>query len=249
MRRSRPAPGADPDFPVLDLDHRIQFPPPGEVSGTQPALHGANLSPGVLLSAYEQGYFPWYSEGEPLWWWSPDPRFGLKPHECHCSSSMARVIRTGNFEIRFDTAFRTVMEGCSSACRPGQDGTWITEAMIQGYTELHEAGIAHSVETWQDNILVGGLYGVQNGRVFSGESMFARVSNASKMAFLALCAVLREDGYIHLDSQVHTDHVESLGGYELERKDYLAILARGHEFPLPWGTWRDRDFTPGALMN
>lgn len=247
MRQPNPPLGPDPDFPVLNFEHRVQFPDAKTVSGKRPALHGANLSPGVLLSAYEQGYFPWYSQGEPLWWWSPDPRFGMAPQNCHCSTSMAKILRKGCFEIRFDTAFTAVMENCASVYRHGQDGTWITEEMIAAYTALHEAGIAHSVETWQDGKLLGGLYGVQNGRIFSGESMFSLVPNASKAAFITLCKILVADGYVHLDSQVHTSHVESLGGTQLSRRKYLEILALAHESPLPIGTWQGRSPNPGSI--
>jgi len=240
VKRSRVPVGPDPAFAQIDIHDRIAFPDAHNVSGDQPALWGANLSPGVLLSAYEQGFFPWYAEGEPLWWWSPDPRFVLFLEELHVSTSMRKVLRQQRFDIRFDTAFPEVMHGCSTAPRHGQNGTWITSDMINAYVYLHKQGYAHSAEAWQNGELVGGCYGVAVGNMFFGESMFAKVPDASKAAFLTLARNLKEWGVPLVDSQVHTNHLESLGAREIPRAAYLDILNVQKEGQTLYGQWKDR---------
>jgi leucyl/phenylalanyl-tRNA--protein transferase len=185
---------------------------------------GGNLSPGMLLSAYEQGIFPWYSEKEPLLWHSPDPRFVLFPEKLHVSQSMKKVLKRGDFEIALDRDFPGVITACSLAPRPGQDGTWITGDVIAAYTELHRLGWAHSSEAYAEGELAGGCYGIRLGNVFFGESMFAKKPNASKAAFLSLARFLFDDGVIFIDCQVHTDHLESLGAEEIGRKDFFKLL-------------------------
>lgn len=184
---------------------------------------GSNLNPARLLEAYRAGIFPWFSPGEPVLWWSPDPRMVLLPDEFKLSKSLAKVLRSNRFEVRTNTAFEAVMRACA-APRDGQRGTWIDEQMIKAYCELHHLGHAHSVETWLDGKLVGGLYGVEIGRMFHGESMFSQVSNASKIA-LAHLALQAEGGesakYGLIDCQMHTPHLASLGARLMPREEFI----------------------------
>ncbi len=232
----------DDGFPVLAETDHFEF-PPKEDDGTTLIAWGGNLSPGMLLSAYEQGVFPWFSPGEPVLWHSPDPRFVIFPDSLVVSSSMRKVLRQGRFEISFDREVPAVIEACASIDRPGQDGTWIGPAIREGYGALAHAGWVHSAEAWQDGELVGGCYGMRLGRVFYGESMFARRPNASKAAFLTLAQALFEDGCILIDCQVHTDHLESLGGKHIDLSRFLALLAAGdarRDSPLSRrGSWKD----------
>ncbi|MDR1220577.1 MAG: leucyl/phenylalanyl-tRNA--protein transferase [Treponema sp.] len=215
--------GPDPDFPYLSEHERFSFPLPENSEGDIIAI-GGNLSPGMLLSAYEQGIFPWYNEEDPILWQSPDPRFVIFPETLRVSESMKKVLKKKQFDVYFDKDFAGVIKNCASARRPGQDGTWITSDMIDAYITLHELGFAHSAESYAHGELAGGCYGVWLGGVFFGESMFAAVSNASKAAFLTLAQFLFERGAAFIDSQVHTNHVESLGGREISRADYLELL-------------------------
>jgi len=178
----------------------------------------------MLLSAYEQGLFPWYSDGEPIVWHSPDPRFVIFPGKLHVSSSMEKVLRQGQFTVTFDRDFPGVIGACSKAERPGQGGTWITQDMIAAYTELHRLGRAHSAEAYFQGKLSGGCYGIRLGNAFFGESMFTRKTNASKAAFLTLARYLFDDGVRFIDCQQHTRHLESLGGEDIGRKEFIALL-------------------------
>jgi leucyl/phenylalanyl-tRNA--protein transferase len=216
-------PGPDPDFPYLSQDDRFRFPPAAEARNSIVAV-GGNLSPGMLLSAYEQGIFPWYNPEDPILWQSPDPRCVLFPEKLRVSSSMRKILRQGKFTVTIDRDFPAVIQACASVERPGQDGTWISGDIITAYTELHRLGWAHSAESWLDGDLVGGCYGIRMGRAFFGESMFARRPNASKAAFLTLARTLFEDGIAFIDCQVPTDHLSSLGGEEMSRKDFLRLL-------------------------
>ncbi|GHV76432.1 leucyl/phenylalanyl-tRNA--protein transferase [Spirochaetia bacterium] len=221
-------PGPDPQFPYLTEHHRFDFPPPEESSDWIIAV-GGNLSPGMLLSAYEQGLFPWYNQEDPVLWQSPDPRFVIFPEKLHISKSMEKVFRQGTFTFALDRDFSGVIRGCGEADRPGRNGlqsagTWITGDIITAYEELHRLGWAHSAESYRDGELVGGCYGVRLGNAFVGESMFARAPNASKAAFLRLAKILFADGVSFIDCQVHTDHLESLGGVEIGRREYLERL-------------------------
>jgi leucyl/phenylalanyl-tRNA--protein transferase len=216
--------GPDPDFPYFDENQRYVFPDPNTVPGSVIAV-GGNFSPGMLLSAYEQGIFPWYNPEDPILWQSPDPRFVIFPETLHVSASMRKLLRRNSFEISFDRDFAGVIRGCAEADRPGQDGTWITEDIIAGYTELHRLGYVHSAESRRDGKLLGGCYGVLVGRVFCGESMFAKAPNASKAAFLSLAKRLfEEQGVLFIDCQIPTDHLRSLGGQEISRHDFLPLL-------------------------
>jgi leucyl/phenylalanyl-tRNA--protein transferase len=218
-------PGPDPDFPYLSEYDRFSFPPPEKWDDWIVAV-GGNLSPGMLLSAYEQGIFPWYNPGDPILWQSPDPRLVIFPEKLHISASMGKILNRGEFEISFDRDFAGVIRGCSEADRPGQDGTWISADIIAAYTGLHRLGWAHSAEARQDGALAGGCYGVRLGGAFFGESMFAKKSNASKAAFLTLAKRLFSDGVRFIDCQVHTSHLASLGGEELSRPDFLTLLKK-----------------------
>lgn len=197
---------------------------------------GGGLAVSRLLDAYSRGCFPWFNEGEPVLWWSPDPRMILVPDELHVSRSLIKRIRHGGFTVRADTAFRQVMTACA-APRPGQSGTWITDEMIAAYGALHDSGAAHSIETWMDADLVGGLYGVAIGRAFFGESMFARVTDASKIAFVHLVAQLQLWAFGVVDCQMNTAHLAAFGAHEIPRTSFLALIrtqiARDAP-PVPW---------------
>ena len=188
---------------------------------------GGDLSLERLVTAYALGIFPWYSEGQPILWWSPDPRMVLQPDEIKISRSLAKKIRKQSFNISFDNAFHDVISACSQPrLEQGveQSETWILDEMIDAYVNLHNAGYAHSVECWQDNKLVGGLYGIAIGKVFFGESMFSRVSDASKIAFVYLCMQLEKWGFQLIDCQVYTAHLESLGAGLIPRETFTSLL-------------------------
>lgn len=186
---------------------------------------GGDLSPERLVDAYSRGVFPWFGEDDPLLWWSPDPRMVLFASELHVSRSLRKVIRSGRFTVTFDTAFSDVMRGCAEP-RDGQDGTWITPAMVQAYERLAMLGYAHSVEAWADDALAGGLYGVAIGRMFFGESMFTRRSDASKVAFVCLVRHLQRWGFPMIDCQMSTAHLATLGAREVRRADFLREVGR-----------------------
>ncbi|MDR1024508.1 MAG: leucyl/phenylalanyl-tRNA--protein transferase [Treponema sp.] len=228
----RYSPGPDPSFPYLDADRRYRFPDPASAQGDIIAI-GGNLSPGMLLSAYEQGIFPWYNPEDPLIWQSPDPRFVIFPENLHISASMEKILRQGKFSVSFNRDFLGVIRGCAAIDRPGQGGTWISRDIIEAYTELHHLGWAHSAESWQDGELAGGCYGIRLGSIFCGESMFARRSNASKAAFLSLAQYLFDDGVRFIDCQVPTEHLRSLGGRELDRPEFLALLKETLQYQAP----------------
>ena len=187
---------------------------------------GADLSPTRLLDAYCQGIFPWGTlDAQPLWY-CPDPRMVLFPPEIHITRSLRQTLRRGQYQIRLDSAFATVIAACSSSPRPGQDGTWISPDMLAAYCHLHELGWAHSVETWVDDKLVGGLYGLAIGGMFFGESMFSRQTNGSKIAFAHLCRFLCAQGFGMIDCQMHTNHLASLGAREIPRREFSERLIR-----------------------
>lgn len=198
---------------------------------------GGDLSPKRLLDAYSRGIFPWFNEGEPILWWSPNPRMVLFPAELRISRSLRKTLNRHAFEVRADTAFRQVMEGCA-APRRGQGGTWITPAMIRAYTQLHELGFAHSVETWVEGRLTGGLYGVALGKVFFGESMFSRQSDASKIALAHLVRQLSRWGVKMIDCQMKTSHLASLGAREIPREEFIRKLEQWANLPGKIGKWR-----------
>ncbi|MBL8968016.1 MAG: leucyl/phenylalanyl-tRNA--protein transferase [Spirochaetaceae bacterium] len=238
MRRRR---GEEAPFPYFGPEDYFAFPDPRGAEPPGIVCTGGNLSPGLLLSAYQQGIFPWFSEGEPILWWSPDPRFVLFPDELHVSDTMRKIMRrlerSGEAELSLDRDFPAVIRACSSSPRPGQDGTWISEDMIAAYCRLHDLGLAHSAEIRLDGELVGGLYGVSLGSVFFGESMFSRVPDASKAVFIPLVLRLKEEGFTLVDSQVYTDHLAGLGAVEIPRDEYLSLLAAALAAPTKRGGW------------
>jgi leucyl/phenylalanyl-tRNA--protein transferase len=206
---------------IFRLDERLIFPKPDLAEPDGLLAVGGDLSTERLLLAYQNGIFPWYSDDTPILWYSPHERFVLYPDELKISKSMRQVLRSGKLSVTVDTCFNDVITACSTAPREGQDGTWIVPDMIAAYNRLHLEGYAHSVEVWQDHKLVGGLYGVHVGDVFCGESMFSRVSNASKTALIYLC---NTGLYKLIDCQVHTDHLESMGARMISRQQYMDVL-------------------------
>jgi len=215
--------GPDPDFPYLDENEYFSFSEPQTWDDNIVAI-GGNLSPGMLLSAYEQGVFPWYNPDEPVIWQSPDPRCLIFPDNLRVSSSMKKILDKHIYEIKFDTNFEGVIKGCAEIKREHQDGTWISDDIIRSYVELHNLGWAHSAEAWHDGELAGGCYGIIMSKVFVGESMFAKKPNASKAAFLTFAQKLFKNGLAFVDCQVPTNHLLSLGGEEMSRENYLELL-------------------------
>ncbi len=203
---------------------------------------GGDLSPARLLNAYRQGIFPWYSDGEPILWWSPNPRAVLFPEQLKISRSLRKTLRKAPFRVTLDSAFAQVIEACSESRLEkdgSESGTWITEEMKQAYIDLHRIGFAHSVECWDGEELVGGLYGVSMGKVFYGESMFARRSDASKVGFVHLVRQLIEWEFALIDCQVHTDHLASLGAVDIPREAFLELLDRHCDpFEIHQGQWQ-----------
>jgi leucyl/phenylalanyl-tRNA--protein transferase len=199
---------------------------------------GGDLSPRRLVEAYRRGIFPWYSDGLPILWHCPDPRFVLVPKQLHVPKSLEKQLKRGHFEIRLDTAFEQVIDACAKTRRPGQRGTWITREMRAAYVKLHEMGLAHSAEAWREGQLQGGLYGVSLGGVFYGESMFARAPDASKVAFVTLVRHLLEHGIELIDCQQETEHLARFGAEQWERSRFIAFVSRLVENPNYPGPWR-----------
>jgi leucyl/phenylalanyl-tRNA--protein transferase len=206
------------------LSSALFFPPIDQASRDGILAIGGDLSPERLQLAYKSGIFPWFEDGEPIIWWSPNPRMVLFLDELIVSKSMRNILNRDSFKVTFNQDFRAVISNCQKIKRDGQNGTWITNEMIDAYCNLHELGIAKSVEVWQNDTLVGGLYGIDLGHVFCGESMFSKVSNASKVAFIALVNQLKKEEYKLLDCQVYNPHLESLGCREIKRDDFMKIL-------------------------
>jgi leucyl/phenylalanyl-tRNA--protein transferase len=206
------------------LNHRLLFPDVEKADDDGLLAVGGDLSPERLLLAYKNGIFPWFNEDSMILWWSPDPRMVLFPNKIKISKSMAQVIKSNKFRITWNTQFEEVVNACSAIKRKGQAGTWITTEMKSAYLKLHQMGIAKSIEVWENDNLVGGLYGIDLGNVFCGESMFSRKSNASKFAFISLAKELQQKEYKLIDCQVYTAHLESLGAEEIPRKQFIKIL-------------------------
>jgi len=223
-------------MPLFTLNTKTDF-PPVERAGSEGLLAvGGDLSPRRLLRAYGRGIFPWFSDSEPILWWSPDPRFVLIPSEVHVPRSAKKIMDKKIFRLTFDRAFNDVIAGCAQP-RPDQVGTWITENMRQAYVRLHELGYAHSLEAWRDGKLAGGLYGIALGRCFFAESMFHLQSNASKVVFFALARVLQKKGFILIDCQIHSPHLAAWGARSMSRRQYLEWLRKGLVFRTLRGDW------------
>ncbi|MFT5262445.1 MAG: leucyl/phenylalanyl-tRNA--protein transferase [Polaribacter sp.] len=221
----------------LSTDH-LQFPPPELADNNGMLAVGGDLSPERLLLAYRQGIFPWFNPEDPIVWWSPDPRFVLYPDDLKVHKSMRPYFNQQKFRVTYDQNFETVMRHCQEARRKGQyGGTWITESMLEAYVNLHELGYAHSVEVWEREILVGGLYGLALGKVFFGESMFAKASNASKFGFISLVQGLTKEGYNLIDCQQQTKHLASLGAKAISRKLFMETLRQNEMEVWTKGKW------------
>lgn len=236
-------------MPVYRIPEEHVFPHPSLAEPDGLLGVGGDLHPGRLLLGYANGIFPWYSQGQPILWFSPDPRFVLFPEELKVGRSLRKIIRRGDYEIRMDTAFDQVLAGCKARQRPGQHGTWITDEMERAFQDLHMLGFAHSTEAWKDGELVGGLYGVGLGRLYSGESMFALAPDASKVAFTWLARQLRARDYALIDCQVHTAHLERFGARNIPRRRYLEIVRDLVAEVRPAEPWHfDPGFDPLATL-
>jgi leucyl/phenylalanyl-tRNA---protein transferase len=223
-------------MPVFRLDDRLVFPPVEHAEDGLLAL-GGDLRPERLLLAYSKGIFPWYAENLPILWHSPDPRMVMTTDDLVVQRSLRKAIKKQPYRLTMDTAFDQVLEGCSQVPRPNQNGTWLIPEMVKAYTTLHALGFAHSIEAWQGDTLVGGLYGVSLGAAFFGESMFARAPDASKIAYVAAVRQLDAWGIRLIDCQVHTEHLERFGAYEIARSDYLELLEAALDEPTRRGKW------------
>ncbi len=224
-------------MPVFRLTEEIVFPPPELAEDDGLLAVGGDLGLKRLILAYSMGIFPWYSDDSPILWWSPDPRLVLFPEDLKVSRSLRQTIKKGTYRITFDHAFERVIRGCAESRRKDENGTWITEEMIGAYCRLHDEGVAHSVESWADGELAGGLYGVALGRVFYGESMFARKSDASKVAFVKLVERLIKWKFRIIDCQVTTRHLISLGAKEIPRSEFLKMVKKALKVRTPQGKW------------
>ncbi len=224
-------------MPVFRLSERISFPPPHFADPNGLLAVGGDLSEKRLLLAYRMGIFPWFSEGDPILWWSPDPRLVLYPREIRISRRLGRTIRQGKFTVTSDTVFEQVIDACARTRTDNDQETWIVDEMIAAYNRLFLRGYAHSVEVWHDGELAGGLYGVSLGGCFFGESMFTRIANASKIALAALCAHLSKGAFDMIDCQVPTAHLKRLGAREIPRKQFLSALARSMKRSDITGRW------------
>lgn len=222
---------------VYLLSDALAFPDPRLADEDGLLAVGGDLSVERILLAYAHGIFPWSSEGEPLLWWSPAPRMVLPPAEIHVGRSLAKTIRRAPYRLTMDTAFEAVMRGCADVQRPGQSGTWITAELLASMIALHRAGVAHSVEAWEGDDLVGGLYGLALGSIFCGESMFARRPDASKVAFVALARRLAAWGFHLIDCQQSTPHLRRFGAREIDREAFLAGLHACVRAPWRLGAW------------
>ena len=224
-------------MPVYRLIDELIFPPPDHAGPDGLLAVGGDLSSERLLLAYKLGIFPWYSEGQPILWWSPDPRLVLDLENFHISRRLRQILKKGVFKVTFDNAFESVIRACATAPRRGQEGTWITPEMQAAYIRLHRQGFAHSAESWLEGELVGGIYGVSLGRCFFGESMFSYKSNASKAALATLVHRLKAWGFHMIDAQVTTEHLLSLGAKEIPRSLFLKRLEKTLGFPTKKGKW------------
>ena len=219
-------------MPLFALDKELIFPPVHLAEPDGLLAMGGDLSTDRILLAYRSGIFPWY-EGDTILWWSPDPRFVLFPDELKVSKSIKPLLNSNRFTFTTNKAFKQVIHYCKETKRPGQEGTWITIEVEKAYCKMHELGHAHSAEVWKNGELVGGLYGIKLGKVFFGESMFSKVSNASKIAFIKYIQQLKDEGIELIDCQVYTEYLESLGARMIDRKDFILLLNNLSASPSP----------------
>ena len=229
----------DEEYLIPPLRRDLVFPDPRYAATEGLLAYGGDLSPNRLLTAYRKGIFPWYSAGDPILWWSPDPRMLLYPEQFKVSKSFRRILRNGGFSVSFDQAFEEVIRYCGTVPREGQKGTWLLDEMQEAYIELHRMGFAHSVEVYLEGVLTGGLYGVAMGKAFFGESMFSLKSNASKVAFKALSDVLGLRGYDFIDCQVSNAHLERMGAVPVSRDSFLDQLEESLQKESDLGSWQD----------
>lgn len=226
-------------MPIFLLSDDLHFPSPSNADPEGLLAIGGDLSPERLVMAYSNGVFPWYSQGDPILWWSPEQRMVIRPEEFEPSRSLKRSYKKSGLRISMDEAYLSVMRHCSDIPRRGQDGTWITGEMITAYNNLYEVGVGHSVECWDGDQLVGGLYGLSLGNCFFGESMFSKQSDASKIAFWALMRYAESVGIEFIDCQLHNDHLERLGAYTIEREDYMKWLYKALEAETRQNSWTE----------
>ncbi len=224
-------------MPIYGLTDEIVFPPPDHAEPDGLLAVGGDLSAERLLLAYRLGIFPWYSDGQPILWWSPDPRIILEPGEFHISRRLGQTLKKGIFKVTFDRAFTEVIRACAASPRKGQHGTWITTEMMEAYICLHQMGFAHSAESWLNGELVGGIYGISLGRCFFGESMFFSQTNASKVALATLVQQLITWDFHMIDAQVTTEHLIRLGAKEIPRHIFLERLEIALRYPTLKGSW------------
>lgn len=224
-------------MPVFQLSDKIEFPPPYLASKAGLLAVGGDLSQERLLLAYRMGIFPWYSDGEPILWWSPDPRLVLYPKKIRISKTLKKIIKKDKFQLSIDTAFDQVVNSCAQIRIEKNEGTWIVQEMIDAYCRLHAAGFAHSVEAWYQGELAGGIYGVSMGKCFFGESMFSRISNASSVTLIKLVEYLRALSFDMLDCQLTTAHLIRFGAREIPRDVFLKQLKKSLEAPTRQGRW------------
>ena len=229
-------------MPVYLLSQALTFPSPEDADEDGLLAIGGDLSLERLVLAYSMGVFPWYSENDPIMWWSPDPRMVIEPETFKPSRSLKKLQAKGHYRISMDEAFEAVIQNCSHISRREQDGTWITNEMTKAYVSLHHYGVAHSIECWDDDKLVGGLYGLSFGDCFFGESMFSKQSNVSKLAFWALMDYTQAVGITFVDCQLHNEHLESLGASAIPRSDFLQRLYKDVQAETRMGVWTD-EFT------
>ncbi len=221
------------------MEFTVQFPDPCLADDDGLVAVGGKLSPEYLISAYAHGIFPWFSEGDPIMWWSPNPRLVLFPEDFKLRKSLRQVIRSNRYSVRIDSNFKAVIEKCAAITRPGQDGTWITDDMMEAYIKLHEFGIAHSFETYSNDSgeLVGGLYGVSLGKAFFGESMFFTARDASKVALSILVDWCMKNEFHFIDAQQSTSHLQSMGAVEVSREKFIDLLNESLKFPTMQSRW------------
>ena len=229
---------SEDEYLIPPLGSAYIFPDPRKACDEGLLAYGGDLDPNRILSAYKAGIFPWFSEGDPPLWWSPNPRFILYPDQLKISKSFRKTLKKRLFEVKFDTDFKSIINACANTPRQGQKGTWIVEQMQKAYLELYEMGFAHSVESYLDGKLVGGLYGVAMGKAFFGESMFSYVNDASKICLKALSDVLGERGYHFIDCQIRTDHLVRQGACEIDRDIFLDILEKALGKSSDIGSWQ-----------